>query len=142
MDLDAVATQFGVIVKAAYPEFKIADNPLDSVMPPTFFVADFTSEPRRTFAGFTTATFTLRVLVGKADPQSGGKRLRGLAGDGTGTLYAALEAPHANGLPQTLNGTCSDAVCTLIRGYRGFIHDGQTYIGIEWVFTVVGEKAA
>ena len=142
MDLDAVATQFGVVVKAAFPTFKIADNPLDSVLPPTFFVADFTSEPHKTFSGFTTATFTLRLLVGKADPQSGGKLLRGYAGDGTGTVYAALEAPHASGLTQTLNGTCSDIVCDLIRGYRGFIHDRQTYIGVEWVFTVVGEKAA
>jgi hypothetical protein len=142
MDLDAVAAGFGTVVAAAFPAFKIADNPLDSVLPPTFFVADFTSTPRKAFGGFGTATFTLRVLVSKADPRSAGHTIRGLAGDGAGSLYAAIEAPHFAGNAQTLAGACSDLYCTRITGYRGFIHDGVTYLGLEWTYDVIGEKAA
>jgi hypothetical protein len=142
MDLDAVASGFGDVVASAFPTFKIADNPLDSVLPPTFFVADFTSEPRQSFGGFARADFTLRVLVSKADPRSAGHAIRGLAGDGTGSLYAAIEAPHFTGQAQTLGGACSDLYCTRITGYRGFVHDGVTYLGIEWTFRVIGEKAA
>lgn len=142
MDLDAVAAGFGTVAAAAFPTFKIADNPLDSVLPPTFFVAEFVSEPRKAFGGFSTAVFTLRVLVSKADPMSAGRTIRGLAGDGTGSLYAAIEAPHFIGQAQTLGGACSDLSCTRISGYRGFIHDGVTYLGIEWTYNVIGEKAA
>jgi hypothetical protein len=142
MDLDAVAAGFGTVVKAAFPQLKIMDNPLDSVVEPAFVVAEFVSEPRKAFGGFSTATFTLRALVGKADPMSGGRKIRSLAGDGTGSLYAAIEAPHFAGQAQTLGGACSDLSCTRISGYRGFIHDGVTYLGIEWTYTVIGEKAA
>lgn len=142
MDLDAVAAGFGDVVGSGFPSFKIADNPLDSVVPPTFFVSEFTSEPRKAFGGFCSATFTLRVLVSKADPKSGGKVIRGLAGDGAGSLYAVIEAPHFAGNAQTLNGACSDLFCTRIGGYRGFIHDGATYLGCEWTYNVIGEKAA
>lgn len=142
MDADAVSAGFGVVVKQYFPDFKIADNPLDSVLPPTFYVAGFTGTPLQSFGGFARMTFTLRVLVSRSDTQSGGKKIRGLCGDGSGSLYAAIEAPHTDGQQQTLGGACLDVHCTSLAGYRGYVHDSVTYLGAEWTYDVIGEKAA
>jgi len=150
MDLDAVAEGFASAVRA---QLGTTGNEQQNavtcsaflpaaVTAPHFFVADIVCELHKTFGGFTKATFTLRILAGRQDEEQASRRLRGWLSDGTGSLYAAIEGPHAAGLPQTLGGACSDLAITRIQAYRMYIHNGVPYLGAELLADVYGEKAA
>lgn len=143
MDIDALKAGLYAVVQAEVPTMVCEDNPLR--MPgdtPAFVVFDFDIVPHGTMRFFSELDLTARLIVGRGDPDTGGKLTRGYMGDGLGTVFYAIEKPHilATG-QQTLNGACTQAYVSRIRGYRQYIYGSTPFIGCEFVIHCVGERA-
>jgi hypothetical protein len=145
MDVNAINDGAFAVVQAEVPTMHFMDNPLITPQPPSWVLFDFTIDPNKTFRGASTVDLTFRCIVGRQDPQAGGKSTRGLAGDGVGTPFYALQKPKILGTgngAQTLNGACDDCVVTLVRGYRLYAYGTVDYLGFELSVMAIGERAS
>jgi len=143
MDIDALAAGAGAAVLAEIPSVMIMDSPLTMPQPPAFVLFDFTVTPHKTMRSASEVDLVFRVMVGHQDPSSGAKYVRGLAGDGPGSVFYALEKPHIlNQGAQTFGGACDDAIVTTMRGYRLYDYSGTKLIGFEIVMRAIGERAS
>lgn len=143
MNIDAIAAAAGAAVKAEIPAMMVMDNPLVMPQPPSWTLFDFTVDTHKTFNFASEVSLTFRVIVGRQDPESGGKFVRDLAGDGVGTPFYALEKPHILGLGgQTLGGACDDFKVETVRGYRLYVYGTVSFIGYEMVCKAIGERAS
>lgn len=143
MDIDAVTLGLYSVVQAEIPAMVCMDNPLRMPnSPPAFVVFDFTVAPHKSFKYFSEMDVTARLIVGKGDPDTAGKMTRGYMGDQQGTIFHAVAAPYINGTgQQTLNGSCTQAYVSTIRGYRQYVYGGTAFVGCEFVIHCVGERA-
>lgn len=143
MDVDALATGAAAAILAEIPAMQIMDNPLVVPQPPSWTLFDFEVDTHKTMGFASEVSMTFRVIVGRQDPESGAKYVRGLAGDGPGTPFYALEKPHiVGGTAQTLGGACDDFDVQTVRGYRLYTYGTTSFIGFELVTRAYGERAS
>ncbi|MEV1049667.1 hypothetical protein [Streptomyces sp. NPDC049887] len=113
----------------------------DSVSEPCLFVSDYTIEFDRTMnRSMDVVTFTVRVLVSRADDLSGQKLMDSMmSGSGTSSLKDVIE--DARGAPGTaaLNGYAHDLRVTRMQGLRLYEHNGAQYLGAEITIDVIGD---
>jgi hypothetical protein len=143
MDVDAIRLGLAAAVKAEIPSMHCPDNGFIAPNPPAFFLHDFTVNYHKTMRYASEIEGICRVVVGRQDPESGGRMIRDLAGDGPGSVFYAIEKPRITlGQTQELGGACDDCQVTLIRGYRGYVYPVGTLIGFELLFRAIGERAS
>jgi hypothetical protein len=143
MDIDAIKTGLARAVKTHIPNMHTPDNGFVMPQPPAFWLWDFTVTPHETMRYASRIEAVCRVAVGRQDPEAGGELIRGLASDGPGSVFYAIEKPRIeDGLSQDLGGACDDCAVTLVRGYRGYPYPNGTLIGFEILLKIIGERAS
>lgn len=143
MDVDALKLGLYSVLAAELPTIDTIDNPmLAPISPPAFVVNDFDITLHKTFRFFSEIDMTGRLIIGRGDAEVAGQLTRGYMGDAQGTIFYAIEKPYILGTgQQTLNGACTQAYVTAIRGYRAYAYGSTTFIGCEFVIHCVGERA-
>lgn len=134
MDLNAVA--LGLAANAStVGELNALDYTPDSFAEPAFLVGEMDVEFDGTFSrGSDTLTVTCRVMVSRADDESGVFKLREfMAGGGVQSVKQAIESD-----PQ-LGGACDDLRVRRARGNRLFTVGETRYYGVEFEVFVIGD---
>ena len=110
----------------------VPDNP----NPPCAVVVPTGIEYHAAFRnGMTRYSFTVLVIVGRADERTAQDRLDGYCNpSGSSSVKAALESD------ETLNGYAFDLSVTEMRNYQQLVlGDGVTYLAAEFVVSVIAE---
>ena len=112
----------------------------DAIVAPCFMACEVEINFDSAFGrGLDTVTVTCRVLVSRADDKAGQSGLDAyLAGSGSSSLKAALEAARGAPGQSALDGACDDFRVTRVQGYRLYEHAGVDYFGAELTVMCIG----
>lgn len=113
----------------------------DAVPEPCFYVGEIEQNFDRAFSrGMDEVTVTCRVLVARSDDRAGQEKLRSyMAGSGSTSVKAALEAARGAPGQAALSGACDDLHVVRMQGHRLYEVNGTQFYGAEWVVRVIGE---
>jgi hypothetical protein len=142
---DAIAdAASAVVLPAGIGKLTCTGYVPDAITAPHFYVGEYTvTFDRAMRRSLDELEFTCLVLVGRADDRSSQRILDGLlAGAGTASLKAALEAARGAPGEYALGGLAHDLHVMRIQGYRWYEHQGTKYVGAELVIKVIGEGSA
>lgn len=108
--------------------------------PPCIFPEEVTCDFDRTFGrGLDELTVTLRLLVSNTEEREGARMLYGyLAGSGSGSIKAAIEAARGAPGQLALGGAADDLHVTRINGVNFYDVGGLKFIGADFVVRVIG----
>lgn len=113
----------------------------DSVVVPCFYLADDVAVEfdHAMGRGIDLITLTGVVLANAASASGGQSKLDGyLAGSGSGSIKAALNAIRPVTGSTTLAAVAHDLRVIMARSYRTYEHAGDTYFGAEFEINVWG----
>lgn len=142
--MDISAVRAGIAAAAAdvviTPALTATGYVPDSITEPHFFTAEVDIAFDKTHGrGCDELTVTCRVLVGRADDRASQKLLDSLlAGSGTTSLKAAIEAARGAPGQLALDGEADDLHVVRVQGYRWYEHAGTKYVGAELIIHVIG----
>lgn len=146
MDMQAVAEGLAAAAATVASDPKLITYAFapDAVETPCCFVAEFDIDFDKTMGrGTDYADFTMRVLVGRADDVSAGRRLNALlSGSGGGALKQAIESNRGPIGAPALGGACDDYHVQRVQGMRWYLHEGTTYLGAEFRVHVIGSGSS
>ncbi|WP_432247711.1 hypothetical protein ACRAR1_07120 [Streptomyces sanyensis] len=116
----------------------------DAVVAPHFFCGEYTTTFDRAMRrALDELEFTCRVLVSRTDDRASQRILDSLlAGSGTTSLKAAIEAARGAPGDYALGGLAHDLHVMRMQGYRWYEHAGVQYVGAELIIKVIGEGSA
>lgn len=143
MDVDEVCVAIATAVTAAaltVAEVRVTATPFvpDAPTVPHFFTAEYSGVYDKSFGGLTELTLTCRLIVSRADDQSGQTSARALASTGTGTIAAAFLAMRGAPGQPALSGACDDLHLVRVQGPRLYLFGEVQYYGLEFTVFVMG----
>lgn len=110
----------------------------DSPTPPHFFVAEFIGDYDETFGEDMNLTVTARLMLSRASEDTGQAEARSLAGTGTSTIRAALEAARGAPGQAALGGACDDLQLKRVVGPRLYQYGDDQFYGLEFTIFILG----
>lgn len=113
----------------------------DSVSEPCFYPLDVTIDYDQTFArGMDQLSVTCIVLASRADDRAGQAKLDAyLAGSGSQSIKAAIEAARGAPGQSSLDGACDDLRVQRVFGYGIYEEAGVKLYGAKFQVQVIGE---
>lgn len=113
----------------------------DSVMEPCFYPLDVTIDFDQTFTrGLDQVFVTCIVLASRADDRAGQAKLDSyLAGSGSQSIKAAIEAARGAPGQAALDGACDDLRVQRVFGYALYDEAGVKFYGAKFQIHVIGE---
>lgn len=132
--VDAVSGIAGLTVSASIPK---------SVFEPHFYVGPISVDFDRAMGrGMDELTVDCRLLVSLADDITGATTLDAfMAGSGSQSIKAALEAARGAPGSPALAGACDDFHVMRIEGYGIYQHGATDYLGARFIVRVIGDGA-
>lgn len=148
MDIDAVFTGLADAVNNAQLTGNTVRVTASAFMPdfpevPHFYPYTFRGAYDKTFGGTLEVTVTAHLLLSRAEQENAIGEATRLAGTGTNTIFAAIEAARgpASATPTALGGAADEVTVRSVEGPRLFdFGDGAPkFWGLEFTIFVIGD---
>lgn len=143
MDVDDVCGAIAAAITAAAPtanDQRVTATKFapDALTVPHFFTAEFVGNYHKSFGNLLDLTLTCRLMLARADDQSGQQQARQLASTGVGTINAAFLGMRGAPGQAALSGACDDLYIQRVQGPRLYDIGVVQYYGLDFTVFVMG----